>query len=36
MMTGSSELDAILRQDLTSFVDKTFSTVSPNDAFKPN
>ena len=35
-MPGSIELDAILRSDLTAFVHKVFTTVSPNDTFKPN
>ncbi len=35
-MPGSAELDAILRQDLTAFVQKVFTTVAPNDTFKPN
>jgi predicted phage terminase large subunit-like protein len=35
-MTGSSELDAVLRSDLTAFVHKVFATVSPNDVFKTN
>lgn len=35
-MTGLIDLDVILRTDLTSFVRKVFTTVSPNDTFKPN
>ena len=35
-MPGLSELDAILRSDLSMFVHKAFATVSPNDRFKPN
>ena len=35
-MPGSDELDAILRSDLTAFVHKAFTTVSPNDTFKAN
>ena len=30
------ELDAVLRQDLTAFVQKVFDTVSPGDAYKDN
>ena len=35
-MPGSTELDALLRSDLTAFIHKVFVTVSPNDTFKPN
>ena len=35
-MASYNELDAILRSDLSRFVQKVFATVSPNDAFKPN
>lgn len=35
-MPGLDDFDAILRSDLTAFVHKTFTTVSPNDTFKPN
>lgn len=35
-MTGYAELNAILRQDLNAFVHKVFTTVSPNDTYKPN
>lgn len=35
-MTGSNELDAVLRSDLIAFVHKVFTTVSPNDVFKAN
>ena len=35
-MPGLTELDAVLRSDLTAFVHKVFTTVSPNDTFKPN
>ena len=35
-MHGYDELDAILRQDLTAFVQKAFMTIAPNDTFKPN
>ncbi len=35
-MPALDELDAILRSDLTAFTQKTFTTVSPNDTFKPN
>ncbi len=35
-MPGFAEFDALLRSDLRAFVHKVFTTVSPNDAFKPN
>ena len=35
-MPGLTEVDAILRSDLTAFVHKVFTTVSSNDTFKPN
>ena len=35
-MLGLIDLDAVLRADLTAFVHKAFSTISPNDTFKPN
>jgi len=35
-MPGSTELDAALRTDLTTFVHKAFTTVSPSDTFRPN
>jgi len=35
-MTGLTEIDAMLRKDLTAFVHTVFKTVSPGEAFKPN
>ena len=35
-MTGFADFDAILRSELTAFVHQVFTTVSPNDTFKPN
>ena len=36
MTTNQSELDALLRQRLSSFVEKSFQTITPGDLYLPN